>query len=240
MLDIDALSPEDLERSAILLNYSDKVIVQVEARWNVTAPDGPTWIRCQGLLGQISILPLRPTHPVIGFWHTIMPGSVRLLTREHLFGNNLDIRSPRPEELHRGGWVEGRGGSPEPLDPEAAVHLALDAVLFEDGGFVGEDQCGLWSQLSAEVEMKSEAASIAKNASAEGVAPDNVIQQLVSYVGEATPGEPPPSWRHRPKDHQRFLLREHLLWATRQGQAQETVQVLLRLAELEHPPLRRL
>lgn len=224
--DLDALQPEDLHRSAILLNYSEYSILQAQARWTVLAPGAPPWIQCQGLLGQMAVVPLRPTHPLTAFWHTIMPGSVRLLTREHLFGNNLDVRLPRPEELHLGGWIQGHGGSPKVLHPEAIVDLSLDAVVFEDGGFVGEDRCGLWQRVSADAQLKSEAAMKAKEALVAGRRAANVLEQLIGEFGGG--------------DSQHDVLGRQLVWARDHGEGEELLQALLRIADLPQPLIRRL
>ena len=228
---IDALTPDELACSAILLNYSNKTIQELAVWWQFETPGARPRVHCRtGLLGQADILPLQPRHPLLAYWNTIMPGSVRLLTREHLFGDNRDIRPPLPEELHHGGWMQMFGGQPEPLTAES-VRLELDSVLFAGGEFTGEDKCGMWVQFSAEVGVKNEAAAIARNASAEGLSSEDVLSQLLAYTNEDLSG---------PSADQRHKLREFLVRSRDDGCANEAIQSLLRIAESSHAAIRRI
>lgn len=238
--DIDAVTPEELECSAVLLNYSNKTIRELALRWTFESSGARPRVSSRiGLLGQSEILPMGPRHPLLAYWNVIMPGSVRLITREHMYGNNLDIRSPRPEELHHGGWMQIKGGAIEPMNA-TTVDLALDGVLFEGGEFTGEDKSGiLWNLISAEVDLKSETSALAKKASEEGRSAEEALARVLEFLGEGDAAIQQSAPDSDPQGYQRQRLRQYLVLSRDHGEAAQAVQALLHVADLPRPLIRR-
>ena len=142
---VDELTPPELACAAILLNYSNRVITEITTRWLFRSPGIRPRVLCRMVILGYSGSAQR--HPAVRYWSVILPGSVRLLTRERIFGDNRDVRPPAPEELYEGTWVGGAETPLMPMDAET-VELSLDAVLFEDGDLAGDDQCGLRARLN--------------------------------------------------------------------------------------------
>lgn len=107
--------PNNLEFAAILHKYNEKAVAGLAIEWKFEDVRGHHYkSRFTSAFGRNLLLPFgaRPAQLALyGYWHTILPGSKRLLADAKIFGNNIDVRPPRGEEVWRGGGVGSRSGS---------------------------------------------------------------------------------------------------------------------------------
>ena len=96
-----------------------------------------------------------------GYWYVILPGSKRGIRDSSMFGDNTDVRPPKPDELWEGGIAGSGGGFRHALGPLVSITLALDGVFFLDGGFTGPDTLNSFDRMTAGVDAHLEVAEIA-------------------------------------------------------------------------------
>ena len=129
------------------------------------------------------------------FWHTILPGSKRLMTADgHWHGGNTDVRAAAEDELWQGGFFGKSGGSTtDQLEP---VSLRLDGVFFADGGFAGPNQLGSWESTTFAAEAYLVCAKLAREAREKGASPDAFfarVKEVTGYKRRYTAASPDPS-----------------------------------------------
>ena len=139
---------EDLEFSAVLLNENGKAMITFAYCWHLTLTSGRPRSHRQGNLGsglQMDVLKGRSRiQPELGTF--FLPGSKRLLTQQGIRGNNLDVLPDLPRRS--GGAIGlGAGSSLPEQEGVAAIELALDVAIFEDGLCVGPDEDDLCQTL---------------------------------------------------------------------------------------------
>jgi hypothetical protein len=95
-----------------------------------------------------------------GYWHGILPGSKRGIRGSRMFGDNADVRPPQPDEAWKGGGYGVGGGSRDPRGPLKSVTVALDGVIFLDGGFAGPDTLYNFDRMTSNVDAHLQVARI--------------------------------------------------------------------------------
>ena len=136
------------------------------------------------------------------YWNTIFPGSKRLIQFQGgMLGDNTDVRQPEPDELWHGGLFGSRAGfrraGREPLI------LTLDGVFFEDGGFAGADELGMYEQTVSAAEAFLEVAQLARNTRQTGTSLTAFLDEVRTLTGQSEGGRlpPPPRPVHAHQDH---------------------------------------
>ncbi len=127
-----------------------------------------------------------------GYWHTILAGSKRYLSKSGMVGDNTDVRPPAPDEKWRVGIIggTGRGGGGKSRDPIGQVTLVLDGVFFSDGEFVGPNAEKLFEQTVADAEAHLMVARIALEGHNKGLPPGEILAEIERATGPA-PEHPP-------------------------------------------------
>ena len=188
------------ETSAILLNRSRHGIAEIQQIWTFEEANGRTYTSSIGGGANPSVLlPFGLPEKALklyGYWHVILPGSKRYLSRNgQLVGNNSDVRPPEADEVWTGGGfgVGGAGGgarrSPGPLEK---VTLTLDGVFFDDGGFAGANTKGLWEQTVVSAETHFQLAQIARKGHDDGETPQKILAEIETVTGPPSDQLPPP------------------------------------------------
>jgi hypothetical protein len=246
---------EDRESSAILLNRSQRGIAEIQQVWTFEEVNGRTYTSSIGGGANPSVLlPFGLSEKVLklyGYWHVILPGSKRYLSRDgQQVGDNSDVRPPGPDEVWTtgGGFgVAGGGGRRRSQGPLAKVTLTLDGVFFDDGGFAGPNQKGLWEQVVASAEAHLRLSRIARQGHDNGATPQKILAEIESVSGPATdhPPQPlPPGNGARTPEAYREAALERLAWEigrARNSQGDErTVYMLLAWANQPLPHFRKL
>jgi hypothetical protein len=243
---------EDRETSAILLNRSQHGIAAIQQVWNFQEANGRTYTSSIGGGSNPSVLlPFGLSEKILklyGYWQMILPGSKRYLCRNGAaVGDNSDVRPPGPDEVWNGGVGGGGGGGGRSRGSLEKVTLVLDGVFFDDGGFVGPNQKGLWEQVVLSAEAHLQLARIAREGHDGGATPQRILAQIESVTGPATehPPMPPPSSRgtSTPEAVRESAL-QRLAWEIgmarkRQGD-ERTVYMLLAWANESLPHFRKL
>lgn len=236
--------PEDRNTSAMLVNRSPHGIAAMQQIWTLQYADGRTSTGSIGPGANPSILlPFGLSEKVLkrlSYWNVILPGSKRYLNANgQQAGDNRDVRPPRPDELWNGGFgMAGGGGSRSYAAPLAKVTVSLDGLFFDDGGFLGPDQKGLWEQIVTSAELHLELAAIAKQMRQEEASLRGILDEIEAITGPATPPPPPRGVGFR----QQALNR--LAWTIstlRQQRGEEAaVDLVISWAEQRLPHFRRL
>jgi hypothetical protein len=205
---ISRISEHDTSGSAILLNRADVAIASIAYVWSFSGRDGQTFPHSfvPGTNPSV-LLPFgldERSRRFDAFWHTIFPGSKRLMVSDgSIFGDNTDVRPPIADELLRGGFVSMRGGSgADHLEPSK---LTLDGVFFVDGGFAGPNQLGSWEQGVFAAEAHLACGALARKTRSGGAPPAEFFAQVQALTGQADSDElpvppPPPSLKPAPPD----------------------------------------
>jgi hypothetical protein len=122
----------------------------------------------------------------------ILPGSKRLITRQGMFGNNLDVLGNLPRG--GGGGFAGSGSRRTGWDNAPATHidLTLDAAIFEDGLCVGPDERNLFGQLREDLAGQAQLASQIVD-KLRGGAPLGQIFEIVRPLAQRSRLAPPSS-----------------------------------------------
>jgi hypothetical protein len=183
----------------------------------------------------------------VAYWNTILPGSMRYLSGERVFGSNADVRAPSPEECWKGGVMRwGGGGKSRSMDQIETVTLALDAVFFSNGECAGPDEKRLWEHIVCDAAVYRAVATAAQEQSAAGLDAKEIlagIGRIIGSAGAPVPPPPPPDGKAGLKS---FLnqARWHLarrISVHRSSQGDEkTVSMLLSWAGAELPEYRRI
>lgn len=184
--------PEDRPTSAILLNRGPKTVAALQVVWRIETETGRASRQVQGMLSpQGLLLPFGRSNPKLhGYWHTIFPGSKRYLGESGMVGDNTDVRPPAEDEKWRGGMIGSRsGGGGRRRDPPRQVTLALDAVFFLDGEFVGPDTHRLFEQTVADAEAHRIVGRIAREGHDRGRPPKEILAEIERATGP-TPDRP--------------------------------------------------
>src|SRR5579871_1314475 len=161
---VSRVSEHDTSGSAILVNRGKVAIAAVGYVWFRRLPNGnvATSSRSPGTNPSV-LLPFlqRPqSRKFDAYWHTIFPGSKRLITLDgDMYGDNTDVRPPASDELLTGGFGTGSGRGSNDGEP---FKLTLDGVFFVDGKFAGKDQLGSWDQLVASREAYLSVSDLAR------------------------------------------------------------------------------
>lgn len=192
--------------SAILVNRSSVAIASIAYIWTFRRENGrtSTHLFSPGT-NPSALLPFgldERYRAIHSFWHTIFPGSKRLMTSGGaLAGDNTDIRSPAAHELWHGGFAGSGGRSSGRKEILESVKLTLDGVFFADGGFAGSNQLGFWESTVSSAEAHLECAALAREARAQGTMPGDFFMQVQTLLGlteigltdtESIPHHPPP------------------------------------------------
>jgi hypothetical protein len=240
---------EDRETSAILLNRSQHGIAGIQQVWSFQEVNGRTYTSSIGGGSNPSVLlPFGLSEKMLklyGYWQVILPGSKRYLSRDgELVGDNSDVRSPGPEEVWKGGVGGGGGGGGRTRGPLEKVTLTLDGVFFDDGGFVGPNQKGLWEQVVLSAEAHLRLARIAREGHDAGDTPQKILAEIEGVTGPATERPPvPPPPRGGAEGIATLALQKlaRQMGMARKGQGDErTVYMLLAWANEPLPHFRKL
>lgn len=184
----------------ILCNRAPTAIAALAWRWRFEPETGRSTGASIATAGVPSVLaPFgldERTRKLYGYWHTILPGSQRLVRGNSLFGDNTDVRPPEPDELWKGGGVGGGGGLRRPSGPLKSVSLALDSVFFVDGGLAGPDTLRSFDRLTADVDAHLRVAHIAREGHNQGLSAAAILAQVEAVTGSDRGPAPPP-----PPDH---------------------------------------
>jgi hypothetical protein len=126
-----------------------------------------------------------------------------------MYGDNSDVRPPQGEEIWRGGVV-GVSGSQSRVDGQLrSVTVALDGVCLEDGEFWGPNRMGMFENLVEEVDVKLEAARIARVEHDRGLSSAKCLDRVEGFLGPAdTIPPPPPAPRMRDATWVRSISRQ--------------------------------
>jgi hypothetical protein len=196
-----AFSPDG---SVVLRNLGSKAIVSIAYIWDVRLhPDGRvvTHSVMPGTNPSV-LLPFGLRERVIKFdryWKMIFPGSKRLIRFEgSMLGDNTDVRPPEVDELWHGSFF-GFGGHIQRAGRQP-LRLTLDGVFFEDGGFAGADELGIYEQTVSAAETFLELAQLARKARQIGMSPTEFLHQVCALTGQSEGGRlppPPPPGPHR-------------------------------------------
>lgn len=140
------------DRAAVLRNQSGKAIVALVATWKFAHSDRYTHLGTLGSNAQLEVLMGRIPVPNDRFGF-ILPGSVRLITEEGIFGDNSDVLplEPAPRD---GGFVRSRFQQGTVLPASTGAELVLDAVFMEDGLCLGPDEGGIFEAVSSDIEQQ--------------------------------------------------------------------------------------
>lgn len=188
----------NIDGSAVLLNQARVAIASIAYSWSFRTTSGHV-VAHRFLPGTNPsvLLPFglddRSTKLAF-FWHTVFPGSKRLMTSDgRWYGDNTDVRTPVEDEQWNGGGFSMRGGSnTEALEP---VQLTLDSVFFVDGGFAGPNRMGVWEHTMCAAETHLACAALASESRAGGTSTTTFfrrVQQLTGRFDEESPLPPPP------------------------------------------------
>jgi hypothetical protein len=210
---------EDRETSAILLNRSQHSIAEIQQVWTFEEESGRSYTSSIGGGANPSVLlPFGLSEKVLNlyrYWKVILPGSKRYLGRNgEQVGDNSDVRPPGPDEVSTGGgWGIGRGGGGgRSRGPLRKVTLTLDGVFFDDGGFAGRNQKGLWEQIVQSAEAHLRVAAMARQAHDDGEIPQKILAAIETVTGPATDHPPPPLGDPRTPETYRESALKRLAW----------------------------
>jgi len=155
----------DLGAAAVLKNESGKSIVALAYIWRHTTVDGATHTHRNLNLGSsVQMNVLKGRTPVVRDRASfILSGSKRLITKDGLFGDNLDVLAGELAPFG-GGWmgagrnrfVKREGKSNEDI---ARIELQLDVAFFDDGLCVGPDEFGLFEAVANDLERERQTAA---------------------------------------------------------------------------------
>jgi len=187
------ISEQDESTSAILLNKSPKTIAAMQVVWSFETMTGRSYRHSRGMLSvQSLLLPFRGPEDsllkLLGYWHSILPGSKRYLCESGMVGDNTDVRPPASDEK----WPSGGGrfnqsGRRRAVSGRdlAKITLVLDGVFFLDGEFVGPNREKLFEQTVAEIEAHTFVAKIAHKGRTDGLPPEQVLAEIEKTCGPA-------------------------------------------------------
>ena len=193
------INDEDRETSAILVNRSPFGIAAIQQVWSFRESDGRTYTHSTGpgADNPSILLPYgmpKSSLKLHGYWHVILPGSKRYLSRNgKLLGDNGDVRPPAPDEVWPGGGMGG--GSARGLRSAGKIErvtLTLDGIFFTDGTFIGPNQAKLWEQVVARAEAHQQVTQIAKDGRERGDAPGKILANIETITGPAPERRPMP------------------------------------------------
>jgi hypothetical protein len=245
------ISEQDRETSAIILNRSPNGIAAIQSVWSLQETNGRTYTASRGGGSNPSVLlPFGISGEGLRccrYWNAILPGSKRYLNADgEQVGDNSDVRPPAPDEIWMGGVGGASGGRRRFRGPMKTVTLTLDGVFFDDGGFVGPNQKGLWEQIVFSAEAHLRLAKLAREGHDNGVAPRKILAGIENITGPATDFPPAPlplrgAWT--PETCVEAAL-QRLAWQigmTRKHQGDErTVHMLMAWGETRLPHFRKL
>lgn len=245
------ISEQDRETSAILLNRSPHGITAIQQVWSFQEANGRAYTSAIGGGWNPSVLlPFGIPEKLLklyGYWHVILPGSKRYLSGNgEQVGDNSDVRPPEPDEVWTGGVMSTRAGGDCSRGPMKKVTLTLDGVFFDDGGFVGPNQKGLWEQIVFSAEAHLRLTTIARHGHDSGVAPQKILAEIETVTGPAAdrpPAPPPPSGAAIQETYGELVL-QMLAWRigmTRKSQGDErTVHMIMAWGDTRLPHFRKL
>lgn len=184
----------DLETAAVLLNLSKEAVICLGYVWRGKTSAGKTRAsRCLNLgsSSQMDVLTGRAkVQQDLGSF--ILPGSKRLITRQGMFGNNLDVLPPNPSQ--RGGsWSVGIGGNRlEASEDVIEIELSLDVAIFENGLSVGPDESGLFGNITRDLARQRETAQQIAADLRNGATEGQVFETLRPLARRLPPQQPTP------------------------------------------------
>ena len=190
---------EDREYSAMLLNRSQHGIAEIQQVWTFEEVNGRTYTSSIGGGANPSVLlPFGLSEKVLklyGYWHVILPGSKALssaVMATRWATTAMCGHRPRTKSGKAGGVSGGRGRRrSQGLLPK--VTLTLDGVFFfDDGGFAGPNQKGLWEQVVVSAESHIRLSRRQVKDHDKGATPQKILAEIESVTGPATDNPPPP------------------------------------------------
>ena len=171
----------------VVCNRSQTAIATISWRWRFEPETGRPTGSSNITAGNPSLL--EPfglddrMRKLYGYWHAILPGSKRGIRGGTMFGDNTDVRPPRPDEFWTGGIAGGGGGGTRALVPLKSVTLALDGVFFVDGGFAGPDTLRTFDRVAANVEAHLRVAGVAREGHNQGLTPGETFARIEAVTG---------------------------------------------------------
>jgi hypothetical protein len=240
---LSRIAEHDTRGSAILLNQAQESIVALAYIWSFRMQNGRIGDdRFFPGTNASSLLPYMLS-PQIGklhaYWHTIFPGSKRLLTSDgNQYGDNTDVRAPEEDELWHGGFFSAGGGSRTGI--REPVKLTIDGVFFADGGFAGPNQLGSWEHTGAAQEAYQACAKLAIGAPAR-----DFFDQVKDLTGckDATSPPPPPSWPPDPtaiRKEELWQVGMSVLWMRKEMGDEKAMASIAAWARVPAPKLHKL
>lgn len=186
------ISEEDRATSAILVNIGKKPIAAMHAVWRYETVTGGSFRHSRGMLSaQSLLLPFGrrsddPWRKIAGYWHTILPGSKRYLSKSGLVGDNTDVRPPTDDEKWRGGIaMAGARARESSFEGVKEITLILDGVFFLDGEFVGPNHEKLFERTVADAEAHMIVAKVASDAQDRGLSATEILGEVEKVTGPA-------------------------------------------------------
>ena len=244
--------PDNLEFAAILVNHSEKAVAGLAIEWKFEDITGRHYShRSTNAFGRELLLPfgMRPEQLALySYWHTILPGSKRLLADMKIFGDNTDVRPARGDEVWRGGVVAGGAGGRNSTEAGGlrSVVLVMDGAFFADGEFIGPNQVHLWEEIYYEADVKLQAARIAAAGKARGSSTAEIMSDIDRFTGPAPDrgGRPPMASRETvdPEDFRRWHRGQLAIWFSplrQRGGDEAVVNMLVSWSNTPLPKLRR-
>lgn len=180
--------------ASVLWNQSGKAIIGLSYLWRFHKPGAPpTRHRGSNLASSMQFDVLAGRAPLVPDLCTfVLPGSKRWITRQGMFGNNLDVRP----DLPRIGGFAGSGGGSRNRAIDALVdniEFSLDFAILEDGLCVGPDEDDIFGQLRKGLADQAALAATIVNRLRSGATPGQIFDLIRPL---ARRDNPPPASEH--------------------------------------------
>ena len=186
----DAAQPEDIGKSVIFFNKSEKPVLLLQVLWRYAFPDGREiagscgWGGNERLLLPFGLPP--DMKAMVKYESAILPGSKRYISNNgEVFGDNTDVRPPYVEETWKGGMVRGFGGTSSTFRNPTQLSIAIEGSFFDDGEFVGANRTKLFEKTVAKANARAKIIKIAGKSSLSAGSILDEIQASASRVKTA-------------------------------------------------------
>ena len=171
---------EDLSKSVVFSNQSEKAVSLLQVLWGFELPDGRETIgSCAWAGAESLLLPFELTSGMksaMKYRSAILPGSKRYITNAGVvIGDNSDVRPPSTEEIWRGGMVSGFGGGYTEPRHVARLSICIEGAFFDNGEFVGTNRSRLFEQIVAKANAP---AKIAEMANQKGRSTSSILDDI--------------------------------------------------------------
>lgn len=168
----------DRSLAPVLWNQSGKAIIGLSYLWRFHKPGAPpTRHRGSNLASSMQFDVLSGRAPLVpDLCSFVLPGSKRWITRQGMFGNNLDVRPDLPKV---GGFAGGGGSRNRAIDALVDnIEFSLDFAILEDGLCVGPDEDDLFGQLRKALADQAALAATIVNRLRSGATPGQIFDLI--------------------------------------------------------------